>query len=402
MFLDKMELPHKLFIRQTESYDILKLGMPTKPLSTASMLPAYDYVDMMLHFLEEYMQQDGYYIQDTNAIDSRLVLTVLLYKLAYLRVEAELATEEEHEFIQQWEEAINIDQAVKAIEEAYSIYKKSLPTNYGVTASLTHVNTSNYGIACQLALPDDFGSLNAESFKRIDIPRSLKYSCENMTSLAALRMMTAKLVSQSPLRSAPSVHYIPNSTLSSFTSDKYSDLLDNSVLQIDTDMLHTSPIDFTPFLANTDVVRSIIGKNCSSALSIIFGEQLLTTHIDSNDQRYAVELMSRLSSIDPLVIATQSMSFVYTPMQQVVRSHGINTLLLSAYYECMGHVAIINNKNSNTPINLLLHYPEQAKADNFFDCICPLLSVIKNRDVRVIFYNTKPEMLSGIAKTELE
>lgn len=394
------ELPHTIYVNGFMKYNILQHGIPSKPLGLEHRLITPTDIARVDGIIE-----NGF---TPNSLTHDVLLSIIIVNDATYGVGEKEAASRKNQpiFIIMEEKVLEVDDIqlsfgavhwlVDKVNRLYTEYAGTLKNKIEVS-SIKLVPSVMFGESFELVLPSMAGRIDQDSLPNLVFKKSIRSMTIPFNTLDALRLMTNNLVSRSAARSMPSFAYIKNSTVNDFTSVKYNHLIENSVFQLESNLDYTSPVQTAEHVIELDIIRSLIASKSTSFLRTVFDEAFNADSLAVTQEdriNHTINLISVIQMCEVVAFASEyhKMSLVYLPTQTIVSDTKINSLLLSAYYEAFAHIALINNKNTNKTINLIIRYPKTASKHDFTEIMLPMFAVIKNRPVKVIFYDTDEEI----------
>lgn len=286
---------------------------------------------------------------------------------------------------------------VENVNRFYTEYAKSLKDEI-VINEIRPIPSMMYGESFELVLPVGAARIDQNTQPKLRFSKTLNAMTISFNTLEVLRLMTSSLVSKSISNTTPEIFYIKNSSVSDFTSKKYNPLIENSVFQLESDMEYSSPVQTAEHVIELDIIRSLITKRSTNFLKTVFdkafNKESLETTVEDH-YKHMINLTSFIQFTEVIAFASDvhKMTQVYLPVQTIVHDVKLNSLLLSAYYEAFARIALINNKNTSKSTNLIIRYPAHSPKSEFVNIMLPMLAVLKNRAVRIIFYGTSEDIL---------
>jgi len=408
------ELPHTIYIKGFTTYDILHRKIPSSALTEKRrVVTEHDL------FLVNELLNGGEITPDaltTEVVTALVIVNDLIYTAAedsedpfHLSENPGIGYDPEgmyfvspHRDHMHFEHIQNL---VAAVNNLYAEYIDRMPKDTILVSKLRATRSRFYGENFELVLPSNVDKLTQENVAKVVFNKLMRGFMLSFNNLSFLRNMTACLVSQSPVRDEPTLMLIKNSSLSDFTSPKFGSLVQNSVFQLESNMNYSSPVQFAEHVVQADLIRSLITPISVYYFKNLFGSAYTADYLNTTDSpTNMIDMFSSIGSLEIVSFANEhnAITQVYLPVQSIVNNRKLNVMMLTAFFEAFAHIALINNKNIGEPINLILKYPSTAHKDDF-DCIMlPMMAVIKNRNVKVIFYETDEAILKDSSFTYKE
>lgn len=391
-------LPHTIYIKGFTTYDILTNRIPSRPLAVERRAVTIRDGECLLQVAENGVNQ-------TTITTEFLTALIVMNDLTYTVMQdgplpendlIEFDSSENCFTFQYFSLCISdIHNLALMVNELYTSYVKTMYADSIHIKQIRLISSRYYGENFEFVLPGNVDKLTQSNYDKVVFDKLLKSYTTSFRTLGDLRAMTSFLVSDSLMRTQPSIILIKNSTVTDFTASKYRHLISNSVFQVESNMDYSSPIQYCEHLATSDMIRSLITPHSSRYLKLVFGEAFTSDYINSKDPCHLINFMSATRSAEIVAFASErnSMTQVYLPVQKIVMDRKLNSVILTTYFEAFAHIALINNKNTGKPVNLILKYPANASREEFSDIMLPMLAVLKNRAVTVIFYETDESVL---------
>lgn len=397
------ELPHTIYINGFTKYNILQHGIPSKALNVKHRPITPTDMERVLDLVE-----NGFTL---NTLTHDVLVSVLISNDATYNVNENQDTLPENRGIAYHPDVkvisargieLSIDEihgVAEEINRLYTEYASTLKNKVEIDV-IKPTSSIMYGESFELVLPTGASRIDQETLPKLMFSKAIRSMTTSFNTLETLRLMTASLISRSTVRSMPEIFYIKNSSISDFTSKKYSDLIQNSVFQLNSNMAYTSPVQTAEHVIELDIIRSLIANRSTNFLKTVFedafdAESLATAGDDHYNHMINLTSFIQFTEIVAFASEYHKMTQVYLPVQTNMADTSINVLLLSTYYEAFARIALINNKNTSKPVNLIISYPSNAPKTQFANIMLPMLGVLKNRAVRIIFYGTDEDMLKS-------
>jgi hypothetical protein len=337
------ELPHLIYLKGLDTYDVLHNGIPPKALEVKRRAVRINDLNLVNNLIEA----SGILYENPmitpDMLNSEIVAAlVIMNDLSYTakgHIENEDILEENHDIDYDGESVIYderttafvvIQTIAEAVNKLYVAHKKKMSDEGSVRVEVRMVTPNVYGECFEIALPSNFGDLTQESVGRLIFNKNFKRMSTSFNSLATLRGMTSCLISQSNMRTQPTVMFLKNSTISDFTSAKHNSLVSNSVFQLESNMNYTSPVQHTSCVIANDLIRSVIARNSAFYLKSTFGDALSADYLNTsaNECTHMINMVATLSCIDIVAFAggNPNMTQVYLPVQTIVGNRKMNII----------------------------------------------------------------------------
>lgn len=398
-----MNLPQTLSIGSFEPYDILEHGIPTTGIRHQRRSVEERDIRLIASIAERPVTADM--LSEELLVSLVIVCDVMFSLCAGMHDDFSLPENKrilysaaEHKLVVDGEYLTKAEllAIVLPVNEIYKQYRERLRRDGNISTSIVPGTSSLYGECHMLQYR---GELSADVIKRITLKKLSVDITPRYLTIGKIRTMANSLITQSMTDDQPTIRLLKNTRFIDLSMHKYKDLLDNAVVQVETNMDYSTDVVMTEPFIETDYIRSILSRNHRGFFQTLMGANFSPDYLKMSDNKlyYSLNIAGMIRCIDVVALAAKSMTMAYLPVQKVVEAEmrKINVMLMSAFFEAFGCIALINQHNTSKPVRLLIKYPSTATKDEFCCIMMPMVSILRKRQVDIYFYDTDEDMLKS-------